>query len=245
MPSFKNLSEQPTLIPCFLTVTISKIVPNSHSTYSAVLTHCQEHKATLVAVSKTRSIQQTTTLYDMGQRIFAENRAQELISKAPQMPADVEWHIIGHLQTNKVRAIMPFVQCIQSLDSERLFEKIDTEALNAGKKMRCLLQIKVASEDSKYGWTYDALGEFLKAKKHLNYKNIILEGVMGMTTLTDDQTIIRKELRQLSVMFDQIKADHFTKDDRFNTLSMGMSGDYKIALEEGSTMVRVGSLLFS
>lgn len=181
----------------------------------------------------------------MGQRLFAENRVQELIAKAPEMPADIEWHIIGHLQTNKVKTIIPYVQCIQSLDSVRLFETIDSEALKAGKIMRCLLQIKVSQEESKFGWAFDELNEFLRAGHHHAFKNVALEGIMGMTTLTDNQAVIRKELRALKVMFDQLKADYFSDTDSFNTLSMGMSGDYQIALEEGSTMIRVGSLLFS
>jgi pyridoxal phosphate enzyme (YggS family) len=213
--------------------------------YYTLTEQCHSHHAKLVAVSKTRTIDETMTLYEMGQRIFAENRAQEIIAKAPEMPEDIEWHLIGHLQTNKVRMIMPYVRCIQSLDSLRLFKTIDQEALKAGKKMRCLLQIKVAQEESKFGWAYDELLAFLQTGEHHTYTHVMLEGIMGMTTLTDDQTIIRKELKTLKKMFDQIKADYFSEEDSFNTLSMGMSGDYAMALEEGSTMIRVGSLLFS
>lgn len=218
---------------------------NSDHPFDTITAYCKEYNAILVAVSKTRSLEQTTVLYQMGQRVFAENRAQELISKAPKMPSDIEWHIIGHLQTNKVRAIMPYVHCIQSVDSARLLEKIESEALKASKKMRCLLQIKISKEESKFGWSYQDLYEYLKAGNHLSFQNVTIEGIMGMTTLTDDQSIIRKELSELKVMFDRIKSDHFTETDEFKRLSMGMSGDYKIALEEGSTMVRVGSLLFS
>ncbi len=220
------------------------VTPFDHPYYT-VAKDCTKYKATLVAVSKTRSIAQTTAVYTMGQRIFAENRAQELIAKAPLLPSDIEWHIIGHLQTNKVKAIMPYVHCIQSLDSVRLFEKIDSEALKAGKTMRCLLQIKISNEDTKFGWSYASLQKFLESGQHHQYKNIILEGIMGMTTLTSDQAVIRKELKGLKEIYNQIKADHFATADHFQTLSMGMSGDYKIALEEGSTMVRVGSLLFA
>lgn len=183
-------------------------------------------------------------LYAMGQRVFAENRAQELMLKAPNMPLDIEWHIIGHLQTNKVRSIIPYVHCIQSLDSGRLFEIINNEAMKAEKKMRCLLQIKISAEESKFGWSFEALNAFLRAGNHLSYTNVTLEGIMGMTTLTEDHKVIRKELHTLKEMFDQLKTDYFSNHTHFNTLSMGMSGDYLIALEEGSTMIRVGSLLF-
>lgn len=213
--------------------------------YRTINEQCLQHSATLVAVSKTRTIDEIMVLYHMGQRIFGENRAQELIAKAPGMPADVEWHIIGHLQTNKVKALMPYVHCIQSLDSARLFKTINSEARKAGKTMRCLLQIKISKEESKFGWDIKELNDFLQAGHHLEYKNVILAGIMGMTTLTDDQTIIRSELNALKQIFDQLKNDHFHESEQFDTLSMGMSGDYAIALEEGSTMIRVGSLLFS
>ena len=213
--------------------------------YYTIVDDCKQYNATLAAVSKTRTIEETNVLYNMGQRVFAENRAQELIAKAPEMADDIEWHLIGHLQTNKVRNIMPFVHCIQSLDSARLFNKINSEALRVNKQVICLLQIKLSKEESKSGWSYDALNHFLREGHHNNFDNISIEGIMGMTTLTTDQILIREELRQLKGYYDKLKTDFFSQSDRFNTLSMGMSGDYKIALEEGSTMVRIGSLLFS
>jgi len=220
-------------------------VSPSDQRYRTIISQCEQYHATLVAVSKTRTNDEIMVLYNLGQRIFGENRAQELMAKAPDMPADIEWHIIGHLQTNKVKALMPYVRCIQSLDSPRLFKTIDSEALKAGKTIRCLLQIKISKEESKFGWAFEELNDFLRMGHHLEYKNVVLEGVMGMTTLTDDQTVIRTELNALKKLFDQIKVDHFPTSDHFHTISMGMSGDYPIALEEGSTMIRVGSLLFS
>lgn len=183
-------------------------------------------------------------LYAMGQRVFAENRAQELVKKAPEMPGDIAWHLIGHLQTNKVRSILPYVSCIQSLDRENLWEKIDDEAAKANKKVECLLQIKIAKEETKFGWSYDALNSFLNSGKFNLFQNVILKGVMGMASLTDDQNQVRAEMKQLKLYFDQLRQTYFYSNPAFHTISMGMSGDYTIALEEGSTMIRIGSLLF-
>lgn len=219
-------------------------MPDLSHPYFAVKDLCTQYNATLVVVSKTRTIEEINVLYDFGQRIFAENRAQELIAKAPAMPADIEWHLIGHLQTNKVKAILPFVACIHSCDSERILEKINVEAGKAKKVIRCLLQVKVAKEESKFGWSTDALESYLQDGRHKALDHIRIAGIMGMTTLTDDEDIIRSELAALKQIFDHFKATYFAESKTFNTLSMGMSGDYIAALEEGSTMVRIGSLLF-
>lgn len=183
-------------------------------------------------------------LYQLGQRVFAENKAQELIKKAPVMPPDIQWHLIGHLQTNKVKSILPYVTCIQSLDRENLWEKIQEEAFKTGRTISCLLQIKIASEETKFGWSYAALTDALEAGKQNAFPNVLLEGVMGMASLTADEGQVRAEMKQLKMYFDQLKEAYFSTNAEFKTISMGMSGDYRIALEEGSTMIRVGSLLF-
>jgi pyridoxal phosphate enzyme (YggS family) len=218
-------------------------VPNQ-ATYTAILDQCQQHKATLVVVSKMRPIEAVMELYHMGQRRFAENKVQELWIKATQMPHDVEWHIIGHLQTNKVKDIVPVVRCIQSLDSVKLWKKINDECAALGVRMDCLLQIKIAREDTKYGWDIDELIMMLKQNTPGDYPHVQIRGVMGMATLTDDEMIIRSEMKQLKAHFDFLKKEFFQTSASFDTISMGMSGDYQIALDEGSTMVRIGSLLF-
>lgn len=220
-------------------------MPNTDHPYLKVAAVCNRYGATLVAVSKTRSIPEMENIYRMGQRIFAENRVQELIAKAPVMPNDIEWHLIGHLQTNKVRSLLPHVDCIQSLDRLSLWETIQDEAYRINKPVRCLLQIKVAQEESKFGWDYNELIAVLESTRAKEYKHVRIEGIMGMASLTDDIGQVRQEMRQLRTYFDQLKAKYFARLPDFTTVSMGMSGDYLIALEEGSTMVRIGSLLFS
>lgn len=204
---------------------------------------CEIYGATLVAVSKTRSIEEMMTLYAAGQRIFAENRPQEIVAKAPLMPADVQWHLIGHLQTNKVRSILPLVNCIHSLDSARLWEKINEEAQKLNHSVDALLQIKIAQEETKFGWDFHELTNLLLSNRHSSWKNVNIRGVMGMATLTEDEPLVRKEMRQLKFYFDLLKKDYF-RTETFSTISMGMSGDYQIALEEGSNMIRIGTMLF-
>jgi len=219
-------------------------VPKNSHPYFRLIETCKRFQAQLVAVSKTRTLEEMDVLYQMGQRVFAENRAQELVKKAQVMTSDIEWHLIGHLQTNKVKAILPFITCIQSLDRENLWEKIEEEAAKTGKQIACLLQIKIASEETKFGWTYEDLTAFLDSGKHKLYPHVILKGVMGMASLTEDKNQVRAEMKQLKSYFELLRQTYFKADPAFNTISMGMSGDYNIALEEGSTMVRVGSLLF-
>jgi pyridoxal phosphate enzyme (YggS family) len=219
-------------------------VPNHDHPYHNLTAECRKYGATLVAVSKTRSIPETEVLYRMGQRIFAENRAQELLEKAPVMPKDIEWHLIGHVQTNKVRGILPFVRCIQSLDRPDLWEKIQSESSRIKKKIKCLLQIKIATEETKYGWQIEELKTFLGSGHHHRFPNVIICGVMGMASLTSDLDQVRNEMKELKKDFDDLRTTFFRDDPAFITISMGMSGDYQIALEEGSTMIRIGSLLF-
>ena len=219
-------------------------MPNRTSAYDQLLLTCQPYGASLVAVSKLRSIPEMMVLYDLGQRVFAENKVQEILTKAPLMPADEEWHLIGHLQTNKVKAILPVAKCIQSMDSERLWEKINEEAIKLNKPTDVLLQIKIAQEESKYGWGFDELLKVIQSGLPASWKSVKVKGVMGMATLTDDVQQVRKEMRQLKLYFDQLKSTVYSTLPEFNIISMGMSGDYKIALEEGSNMIRIGTALF-
>ena len=197
-----------------------------------------------MAVSKTRTRAEIRVIYDLGQRIFAENRAQELVARASELPTDIEWHLIGHLQQNKVRMVLPDVDCIQSLDSERLWHKINEEAERISKKVNALLQIKIAKEESKFGWDFRELDKVLREKILSTTPWVNIQGVMGMTTLTKDEELIRLEMRQLKTCFHHLQRNYFQDNKEFKIISMGMSGDYKIAAEEGSNLVRVGSLLF-
>lgn len=206
----------------------------------------EEVKATgalLVAVSKTRSEAEIMLLYDQGQRVFGENRVQELVDKYEKMPKDIEWHLIGHLQKNKVKYIAPFVSLIHSVDSVALAEMINKQAAKNDRVIDILVQLKVAVEETKFGLQNDELNEILTSIKSLD--NIRVRGIMGMASFTADHDQVRTELQQLKIHFDALKQSHYSEDDNFSELSMGMSGDYKIALEEGSTMVRIGSLLFT
>ena len=219
-------------------------MPNKEQLYISLTESCRTSGAQLVVVSKMRSIEEILELYTLGQRLFAENRVQELLHKVPLLPGDIEWHLIGHLQTNKVRTVLPYIQCLQSLDSLKLAIKVQEEAQKLNTRMRCLLQIKIAAEETKYGWDFEALLSLFQSGQHLAWSHIQLAGVMGMATLTSDQDQVRSEMRQLKNHFDQLKSMFFSASPEFRTISMGMSGDYPIALEEGSTMIRVGSLLF-
>lgn len=220
------------------------IVPNAGHPYAEVLKHCQQHQATLVVVSKTRPIARILELYQWGQRVFAENRVQELLEKAPQLPSDIEWHLIGHLQTNKVRSVLPYVKCIQSLDRMSLWEKINDEAGRLNVTIDCLLEIKIATEATKHGWDMQELEQVLREGMTNKLPHVRLTGVMGMASFTDDMEQVRREMQMLRHHFQNLKETFFADQPSFHIISMGMSGDYLVALEEGSTMVRVGSLVF-
>ena len=196
---------------------------------------------TLVAVSKFHPIEALNEAYEAGQRIFGESRVQELLVKHEALPKDIEWQMIGHLQTNKVRQIVPFVSLIQSVDSVRLAECINREAERIGRVVDILLEIHVAQEDSKTGWNYNELVEYLKSGAMAELKNIRVRGIMGMATNTDDEEVIRHDFERLAECKREL-ASHFGED--FDTLSMGMSDDYELAIECGSTMVRIGSSIF-
>ncbi len=198
----------------------------------------------LIVVSKMQSLQRIREVYAAGQRRFGENRVQDLIAKQPLLPIDIEWHFIGHLQTNKVKFIAPFVHVIQSIDSLKLLREIDKEALRNNRIIDCMLQIYIATEETKFGLDLTearnllASGEF----RALHYIRII--GLMGMATYTPDVALIQKEFRTLKVYFDALSKEYFADDPGFTEISTGMSGDYRIAIEEGSTMVRIGSKIF-
>ena len=196
---------------------------------------------TLVAVSKFHPVESLLEAYNSGQRIFGESRVQELVAKHATLPQDIEWQMIGHLQTNKVRAIASFISLIQSVDSARLAECINREAERIGRTIDILLEIRVAKEESKSGWEYAELLDFLQSGAMESLKNIRVRGVMGMATNTDDEARIRADFEQLALYKKEL-APMF--DASFDTLSMGMSDDYTLAVECGSTMVRVGSSIF-
>jgi pyridoxal phosphate enzyme (YggS family) len=197
----------------------------------------------LVAVSKTRSALEIMEAYDEGQRLFGENRVGELTAKYEQLPGDIEWHLIGHLQTNKVKYIAPFVSLIHSVDSFKLLKVINKEAASCNRIINCLLQFHIAREDSKYGLV-ECPPDFLNTPDFQSLENIRICGVMGMATFTDDQQVVRQEFARLKNIFEELKAGFFKESPYFKEISMGMSGDYLLAMEEGSTMVRVGSNIF-
>ena len=198
----------------------------------------------LVAVSKTKPNEAILELYEQGHRDFGENRVQEVIGKAESLPKDINWHYIGHLQTNKVKYIAPFVHLIHSVDSFKILKEINKQAARNERTIDCLLQFKIADEDTKYGFDLDTAIEMLAGSEFKDLKNIRIIGVMGMATFTDDMQQVRSEFKLLKSIFDQLKAQQFSDADDFKEVSMGMSGDYDIAIEEGSTMVRIGSLIF-
>ena len=196
---------------------------------------------TLVAVSKFHPVEALKEAYKSGQRIFGESRAQELLVKYEALPKDIEWQMIGHLQTNKVRQIVPFISLIQSVDSARLVECINREAERIGRVVDILLEIHIAQEESKTGWQYNSLVEYLQSGAFAELRNIRVRGVMGMATNTDDEAVIRHDFERLAECKREL-AEHFGEE--FDTLSMGMSDDYELAIECGSTMVRIGSSIF-
>jgi len=193
----------------------------------------------LVAVSKLKPAGSILEAYNTGHRIFGENRVQEMILKFNSLPHDIEWHFIGHLQSNKVRSIVPFVSMIHSVDSYRLLKVIDMEAAKAGRLIDCLLQFHIAREETKYGFSLREAIEMLNTDDFREHRNIRICGVMGMATFTDDPDQIRGEFRFLSECFKRLKAEFYSQDNAFKELSMGMSGDYRIAIEEGSTIIRI------
>jgi pyridoxal phosphate enzyme (YggS family) len=209
--------------------------------YQDILKICQAKNATLVAVSKTKPVSAIRQFYDLGQRDFGENRVQEMVEKHQQLPDDIKWHQIGHLQKNKVKYIAPFVHLIHSVDSIELLRMINKEASKNKRTIHVLLQVKIATEDNKYGLDQKHAEEILQAYVDDSFPNISIQGLMGMATFTSDEELIKAEFIKLRSYRDQWIQSY---DLNLAVLSMGMSGDYLLALAEGSTMVRVGSLIF-
>lgn len=198
----------------------------------------------LVAVSKFHPQEALMQAYDAGQRIFGESRVQELSSKQQCLPTDIEWHLIGHLQTNKIKAVVPYVHTIESIDSWKVLSEIDRSAAIVNRKINCLFEIYIAQEDSKYGLSFDECRNLLKNENWQALKHVQIAGVMGMASNTDDEDQIRREFKSLKTFFNELRQDYFSNDSAFCEISMGMSHDYKIAIEEGSTLVRVGTSIF-
>lgn len=212
--------------------------------YDAIQAELKAAQVTLVAVSKTKPVSMIQELYDAGQRDFGENKVQELMEKMPQLPANIRWHVIGHLQKNKVKFIAPFVHLIHSVDSLELLAEINKHGAKNGRVIPCLLQIYIAQEDTKFGLNQDELIQLLDSQELKAMQFIEIRGLMGMSTMTDNQEQIRLEFRGLKLLFDKIRNQYFINKPYFSILSMGMSSDYRLAIEEGSNMVRIGSLLF-
>ena len=198
----------------------------------------------LVAVSKTKPQEDILEAYEGGYRIFGENKPQELTQKHADLPKDIEWHFIGHLQTNKVKYIAPFVYLIHAVDSIKLLKEINKQAAKNNRKINCLLQFHIADEDTKFGLDITEAKELIASEEYKLLNSVKIVGVMGMATFTDNEDQVKVEFANLKTIFAALKAKCFTNDDTFKEISMGMSGDYKLAIEEGSTMIRVGSTIF-
>lgn len=239
-------------------------MPVNKEAYLSLKRELDQQGVALVAVSKTKPIEEILELYELGQRDFGENYVQELVEKAAQLPGDIRWHFIGHLQTNKVKLIAPFVQLIHGVDSLKLLKEINKEAAKAGRVVNCLLQVHIAREETKFGLDEQELRNVLGGAATAEMKNVRICGLMGMASFSDNMEMVRMEFRGLKEIFAAIRGlstpgsglmthdsrlrTHYSRltaqDSGLATLSMGMSSDYRIAIEEGSTMVRIGSLLF-
>lgn len=220
-------------------------MPVNFKFYKSISEELKDKNTTLVAVSKTKPAEEINELSDLGQKDFGENYVQELTEKYELLPKDIRWHFIGHLQTNKVKYIAPFISLIQSVDSFKLLKQINKEAKKNNRVINCLLQVHIAKEETKFGLDEEELDEILKSvnQKDDDLKNVFIEGLMGMASFTDKAEIVKQEFQSLKNFFDKYSS---TQNENYGlkTLSMGMSADYKMAIEEGSNMVRVGSLLF-
>jgi pyridoxal phosphate enzyme (YggS family) len=199
---------------------------------------------TLVAVSKTKPANLIQELYIQGQRIFGENRVQELVEKYEALPKDIQWHLIGHLQRNKVKYIAPFVAMIHSIDSERLLDEVNACVRKNNRKIKILLQFYIAQEETKFGFDIEEIQNLFSHRSPETFDSIEFCGVMGMASFSDDENQVRNEFKNLKSIFELLKSNYFSQNPGFKEISMGMSGDYLIAIDEGSTMVRIGSSLF-
>ena len=198
----------------------------------------------LVAVSKTKPAGMVRELFEAGHLDFGENKVQELVEKQEQLPGDIRWHMVGHLQSNKVKYIAPFVYLVHGVDSLKILKVLEKEGRKNDRQINCLLQMHIAKESSKFGLSEDELKEILASEAYHNMEFVKVRGLMGMATFTDNSELVREEFQNLKRIFEQLKADHFREHPEFSILSMGMSGDYEIAIDEGSNMIRVGSLIF-
>lgn len=218
-------------------------MPINTEEYQRIKSELDPHKVTLVAVSKTKPVEDIRRLYDMGHRDFGENYVQEMVDKAAQLPEDIRWHFIGHLQSNKVKYIAPFVSLIHGVDSLKLLTEINKQAAKRERVIDCLLQVHIAEEETKFGLDEDELKFLVSQFPSLSLENIQVKGLMGMASFTDNLDKVRQEFRHLKQIMDRFKNAEMPGFS-IDMLSMGMSSDYKIAVEEGSTMVRIGSLVF-
>lgn len=211
---------------------------------TALKTELESINVVLIAVSKTKSVGEIMEAYQAGQRDFGENQVQELVQKQEFLPKDINWHLIGHLQTNKVKNIAPFINLIHSVDSLKLLQEINKQALKSNRIVDCLLQIYIADEDTKYGFDFDEAIDLLRSEEFLQLQNIRITGLMGIASNTESTKRIHEEFYELSTLMKGLKQTYFADKDFFNEISMGMSSDYKIAIEHGSTMIRLGSTIF-
>lgn len=211
---------------------------------TALKTELESINVVLIAVSKTKSVEEIMEAYQAGQRDFGENQVQELVQKQESLPKDINWHLIGHLQTNKVKNIAPFINLIHSVDSLKLLQEINKQALKSNRVIDCLLQIYIADEDTKYGFDFDEAIDLLRSEEFLQLQNIRITGLMGIASNTESTKRIHEEFYELSTLMKGLKQTYFADKDFFNEVSMGMSSDYKIAIEHGSTMIRLGSTIF-
>ncbi len=216
-------------------------MPINQTIYQSIIAELQPQNVTLVAVSKTKPVSDIEALYNLGQRDFGENYVQEFVEKVPQLPADINWHFIGHLQTNKVKYIAPFVYLVHGVDSFKLLQEINKQALKNNRTINCLLQVHIADEATKFGFDEHELDGAMHQLQGLNNINIV--GLMGMASFSDDFEKVANEFSKLKLLFDKYAALS-TANCQLSTLSMGMSGDYKFAIAQGSNMIRIGSLLF-
>ena len=212
--------------------------------YKQLIDEIEPSQARLIAVSKTKPVEDILQMYIAGQKVFGENKVQELVSKYEALPKDIEWHLLGHLQTNKVKYIAPFVSMIHSVDSLKLLQEINKQAKKNNRTMDCLLQVFIADDETKFGLSDDEIHQLLQAKEYLELKNVRICGLMGMATNTSDENKIANEFLSLKQLFENVKQRYFIDQSYFKEISMGMSSDYKIALQNGATFIRVGSILF-
>jgi PLP dependent protein len=220
-------------------------MPVLENAYTKIVQECRAGQVTLVAVSKTKPVEDILALYAMGHRDFGENYVQELVEKQALLPTDIRWHFIGHLQSNKIKYLAPFVHLIHGVDSLKLLQEINKQGAKNARRINCLLQLYVAKEETKFGLDEKDLNELLEnysVHDDLEYTGIC--GLMAMASFTEQRDIIRAEFQKVKTLFDAVKDNYFYDDDRFREISMGMSSDYTLAMEEGSTMIRIGSLIF-